>query len=178
MRISGAGACARCTSASSSAPTRGGRYLATPKTKTSRRTLELPKVPADALARHLQLFPPAPVEIDETDPRRPRTRTASLVFTNAAGRPIYRASWSHVWAPVARTVGLPAKTRLHALRRYFASMLVFSGASVKTVQMARGHNTPTATLNTYVGLRPEQVDRTRPLVDAALGASPVEVGAT
>ena len=41
--------------------------------------------------------------------------------------------------------------------------------SVKTVQVALGHSTPTITLNTYVGLWPEQVDRTRTLVDAALG---------
>ena len=99
---------------------------------------------ADALARHLQLHPPKPVEIiDETDPRRTRTRTrmASLVFTNTAGRPIYRASWSHTWAPVARSVGLPEKTGYHALRHYFASLLIFSGASVKTVQTALGHST-------------------------------------
>lgn len=144
-------------------------YLALPKTKTSRRTVELPKVTADALARHLQLHPPRPVEIvDETDPRRVKTRTASLVFTNTAGRPIYRANWSHAWAPVARSVGLPEKTGYHALRHYFATLLVFSGASVKTVQMALGHSTPTVTLNTYVGLWPEQLERTRSLVDAAL----------
>jgi site-specific recombinase XerD len=99
-------------------------------------------VTADALARHLQLHPPKPVEIiDETDPRRTRTRMASLVFTNTAGRPIYRASWSHTWAPVARSVGLPEKTGYHALRHYFASLLIFSGASVKTVQTALGHST-------------------------------------
>jgi integrase len=97
-------------------------YLAPPKTKTSRRVVELPKVTADALARHLQLHPPKPVEIvDETDPRRPRTRMASLVFTNTAGRPIYRASWSHTWTPVARSISLPEKTGYHALRHYFAS---------------------------------------------------------
>jgi hypothetical protein len=33
-------------------------------------------------------------------------------------------------------------------------------------------------LNTYVGLWPEQIDRTRSLVDAALGAASVEVAAT
>jgi hypothetical protein len=44
--------------------------------------------------------------------------------------------------------------------------------------MALGHSTPTVTLNTYVGLWPEQIDRARSLVDAALGVSPVEVAAT
>jgi hypothetical protein len=49
-------------------------------------------------------------------------------------------------------------------------MLIFAGANVKTVPMALGHSSPTITLNTYVGLWPDQVDRTRTLVDQALGA--------
>jgi hypothetical protein len=40
---------------------------------------------------------------------------------------------------------------------------------VKTVQLALGHATPTITLNTYVGEWPEAVDRTRAILDAALG---------
>jgi integrase len=79
---------------------------------------------------------------------------------------------------VARSVGLPEKTGYHALRHYHASLLIFSGASVKTVQMALGHSTPTVTLNTYVGLWPEQIDRTRSLLDAALEPAPEGVAAT
>jgi integrase len=55
------------------------------------------------------------------------------------------------------------------LRHYCATLLIFAGASVKTVQVALGHSSPTITLNTYVGLWPEQIDRTRSLVDQALG---------
>jgi integrase len=154
-------------------------YLAPPKTKTSRRTVELPKVTADALALHLQRHPPKAVEIeDATDPRNVRTRLAKLVFTNAANRPIYRASWSHVWAPAAQGLNLPDKTGFHALRHYFAALLIFAGASVKTVQVALGHSTPMVTLNTYVGLWPDQVDRTRSLVDDALGATVLTAAAT
>jgi integrase len=49
-------------------------------------------------------------------------------------------------------------------------LLIFAGANVKTVQMALGHSSPTITLDTYVGLWPDQIDRTRSLVDHALGA--------
>ncbi|HKD96019.1 MAG TPA: hypothetical protein VKB69_00330 [Micromonosporaceae bacterium] len=35
--------------------------------------------------------------------------------------------------------------------------------------MALGHSTPTVTLNTYVHEWPDAVDRTRSLIDAALG---------
>jgi integrase len=65
--------------------------------------------------------------------------------------------------------GLPATFGYHGLRHYFATLLIHAGASVKTVQLALGHSTPMITLNTYVGEWPEAVDRTRNLVDAALG---------
>lgn len=155
----------------------GGRkpFLGPLKTRTSRRVVELPQVTAEQLALHMQKHPLKPVDIeDDTDPKLTGARPANLLFTNTANRPIYRASWSHAWAPAARSLGLPPKTGFHSLRHYFATLLIFNGANVKTVQMALGHSSPTITLNTYVGLWPDQLDRTRTLVDAALGAPPAE----
>jgi integrase len=57
---------------------------------------------------------------------------------------------------------------LHGLRHYFATLLIHNGASVKTVQLALGH-APTITLNTYAHEWPDALDRTRALVDPALG---------
>ena len=57
---------------------------------------------------------------------------------------------------------------MHALRHYYATVLIHGGASVKTVQRALGHSTPTITLNTYVGFWPDAIDTTRSLIDAAL----------
>jgi integrase len=146
-----------------------GAFLAPVKTRTSRRTSERPKVAAEALARHLDSYPIAEVPVlDATDPRKLITRGAQLLFT-AAGVPITRSVWSKAWGPAARSIGLPPGTGFHALRHYFATLLIFAGASVKTVQVALGHSSPTITLNTYVGLWPEQIDRTRSLVDQALG---------
>ncbi len=150
-------------------------YIGPPKIRASRRTVELPQVTADALARHIERYLPRPVEIeDHSDPRDVRTRAARLLFTTAQGAPIHRASWSHIWKPGRDAAKLPEGTGFHALRHYFATLLIFSGVSVKTVQTALGHSTPMITLNTYVGLWPDQVDRTRALVDAALGAAPNE----
>jgi len=157
-------------------------YLAPPKTKTSTRTVEMPKITANALARHIERYPPIEVEIvDETDPRNPRTRTAKLVFLWAGVKgtseqgdlgPIHRASWSHAWRPAATEAGFPARVGLHCLRHYFATLLIHNGASVKTVQMALGHSTPMITLNEYVGEWPEAQERTRTIVDTALGDVP------
>jgi integrase len=55
------------------------------------------------------------------------------------------------------------------LRHYFATLLIHNGASVKTAQLALGHSTPTITLNSYAQEWPDALDRTRALVDAALG---------
>jgi integrase len=145
-------------------------YLAPPKTKTSTRTVELPEVAGVALAQHLERFAAAPVVLDDdTDPRRPRRRPAALVLTNASGQPVHRASWSHVWIPAVAAAGLPPGFGLHGLRHFFATSLIHAGASVKTVQVALGHSSPTVTLNTYVGQWPEAVDRTRAIMDDALG---------
>jgi integrase len=147
----------------------GAPYIGPTKTRASRRTVELPTVTADALAQHLERYPVRPVELeDHTDPRRIRTRQAKLLFTTEANRPVHRASWSHIWKPGRAAAGLPNGTGFHSLRHYFATLLIFSGASVKTVQTALGHSTPMITLNTYVGLWPEQIDRTRTIVDEAL----------
>jgi integrase len=145
-------------------------YLAPPKTKTSRRTVELPEVASRPLARHLELFPPVEVDVDdETDPRKPVRRPARLIFTNDRGEPIHRASWSHVWQPAREAARLPPRFGLHGLRHYYATALIHAGASVKTVQLTLGHSTPMVTLNTYVGEWPEAIDRTRAIIDRELG---------
>lgn len=130
----------------------------------------MPEAASLPLARHLERFGAAEVELDdETDPRRPVRRVAKLVFANARGGAVHRASWSHAWAPAVAAAGLPARFGLHGLRDFYATSLIHAGASVKTVQLALGHATPTITLNTYVGEWPEAVDRTRAILDAALG---------
>jgi len=70
---------------------------------------------------------------------------------------VLRATWSHFRRPAPRRPGLCG---------------IGAGASVETVQMALGHGSPTATHDAYVGLWPDQVDRTRTLVDYALLGAP------
>lgn len=147
-------------------------YLAAPKTQTSVRTVELPDTVAEELAAHVAAFPPVPVEIDdETDPRRPRRRKAKLLFLNAHGKPIHRGSFSDPWCGAVRRAGLPEGYGFHALRHYYATLLIAGGASVTTVQLAMGHANPSITLERYAGLWPEATERARVLVDRALRRS-------
>jgi len=149
-------------------------HLAPPKTKASLRTNELPVIVADALRWHLAEFLVRPEKIeDETDPRNRTTRLAHLLFTRGDGRPIHRADWSHIWRPAVQAAGLPDGYGLRDLRHYFAKVLIFGGANVKSVQLAMGHTTPTITLNTYVGFWPDAIDQTRTLVDSALRCTKV-----
>ena len=144
-------------------------YLGRPKTKTSTRVVELPEVVADALRRHLENAP-EPVEVDDdTSSRKPTRRLATLVFRSADGGPVLASTFSRTWVPVRTGVGLPPRWGFHGLRHYYATLLIHAGASVKTVQMALGHSTPTITLNEYVHEWPDALDRTRALVDGALG---------
>jgi integrase len=103
-------------------------FLAPVKTRTSRRFVELPQVTAEALARHLELYPTKSVLVaDDTNSRHPTTGPAQLLFTNGRGRPISRSVWSKAWAPAAKAVGPPAGTGFHALRHYFATLLIYAG---------------------------------------------------
>jgi integrase len=86
-------------------------YLATPKTAASARTIPIPPTVVAALAAHMAAFPPN----DE-----------GFIFT-IDGNPISRQAFGHIFRPVARGLGLPAGTGLHALRHYYASLLIRFG---------------------------------------------------
>jgi integrase len=70
---------------------------------------------------------------------------------------------------VAAAAGLPARSGLHTLRHYYASLLIRHGESVKTVQARLGHAPAVETLDAYSHLWPDSDARTREAVDAVLG---------
>ncbi|MFL6131346.1 MAG: tyrosine-type recombinase/integrase [Nocardioidaceae bacterium] len=128
--------------------------LGPPKTQASVRTIPLPHVVVDALAAHLAAYPNA---------------SDGLVFT-IEGQPISRQMFGHRWRPVVKAAGMPAGTGFHALRHYYASLLIRHGESVKTVQARLGHASAVETLDTYSHLWPDSDDRTREAIDTVLGA--------
>jgi integrase len=155
-----------------------GFYLARPKTKSSVRTVEMSSVVGEALARQLAEYPAQMVEIlDRSDSQRPQMRTVQMLFTSEFDRMLlHRGNWARrVWVPaVASVKGVPAGFGMHGLRHYYATLLIHAGASVKTVQLAMGHATPTTTLNEYTHEWPDLTEKTRSIVDRALGAGDVE----
>lgn len=132
--------------------------LGPPKTKASIRTIPLPNTVVAAMAEHLAAFPPA---------------ANGNVFTLDEGVPITRQAFGRAWRPAAVAAGLPTGTGMHALRHYYASLLIRYGESVKTVQARLGHASAAETLDTYSHLWPDSDDRTREAIDS-VAAVPAE----
>lgn len=126
-----------------------------PKTAASVRTIPLPQVVVDALAAHLAEFPAG---------------ADGLIFM-LSGKPIGRSAFGHKWRDAVASAGLPEGTGFHALRHYYASLLIRHGESVKTVQARLGHASAVETLDTYSHLWPDSDDRTRDAIDSVLGVS-------
>lgn len=138
-------------------------FLAVPKTPSSVREVPVGDVVLNALARHLELFPPT-CELESVD-----GGMEPLVFSDGVGGPIRRTSFSaKVWLPARRQAGLPETVTFHDLRHYYASLLIHRGASVKVVQSRLGHKSAVETLNVYSHLWPDDEDLTRQAVDDIL----------
>ena len=121
-----------------------------PKTQASYRTIPLPAIVIDA---SWPIWPPS----------RPAPSATYSPMT-PVGRSGTTASWTYGAEP-RRLSERRTGTGLHALRHYYASLLICAGCSVKVVQTRLGHASAAETLNTYSHMWPDDEDRTRSAVD-------------
>ena len=124
------------------------------KTPSSRRTLPLPQVVADALAAHLAEF---------------GANDEGYVFTNARGLSYQAHTYQYRLRVQAQRVGLSRVTS-HDLRHSYASWLLLAGESVVTVAARLGHKDASKVISTYGHLVPGTEDRTRRAIDSAWSA--------
>ena len=77
----------------------------------------------------------------------------------------------HLWKPALAAAGIePTRTNgMHALRHFYASVLLDAGESIKALSEYLGHSDPGFTLRTYTHLMPSSEQRTRRAVDHAIG---------
>jgi integrase len=81
---------------------------------------------------------------------------------------VQRSRFGEIWQDAVKTTGLPAGTRFHDLRHFYASTLIAaSGLNPKEVQARLGHATASETWDTYAHLFPDEEDRGRGVFDAA-----------
>jgi integrase len=73
--------------------------------------------------------------------------------------PFYGSAVDFHWRAIQATAGISC--RLHDLRHFYASGLIYAGCDVVTVQRSMGHQSATTTLETYAHLWPDASDRTR-----------------
>ncbi len=81
-----------------------------------------------------------------------------------------------LWKPALRRAGVPEPKRaegFHALRHFYASVLLDGGESIKALSEYLGHADPGFTLRTYTHLMPSSSERTRRAVDSVFCPSEV-----
>jgi integrase len=136
-----------------------------PKTPRSHRAVPLSAIVRASIAEHIRQYPPSGPD--------------GYLFTAPAGGPIRRTNFMRsYWNPAARAAGIPVGTALHALRHYFASVLIGAGLSVKVVSELLGHTNAAQTLNTYAHLWPTDDERARRALDAVLDEHDTDTGRT
>lgn len=131
----------------------GAPRFGPPKTPSSVRTVPIADVTVEAAAMHLDAFGLG--------------QGGLLLHTNRGGGALTRGVFGKAWAPARDAAGMAAEEGLHAVRHFYASLLIASGASVKEVQARLGHKSATETLDTYSHLWPDAEHGTRAAIEAA-----------
>lgn len=131
------------------------------KTDTSRTPVPIPASLAAELSAHVAEY------------------RAEMLLTNDAGGQLEPWRLERVMRSArAKVAGLPDGFRFQDLRHYLASLLIASGADVKTVQARVRHASAKTTLDTYAHLWPDRDESTREAIDAVLTAGAVHTRST
>lgn len=122
--------------------TEKGYFFGEPKTKSSQRSLKLPVPVMDMLSQYRRAQSVQRLAIGD------KWKNNNLVFPNDYGA-IMHQSISRRWLQnFCKENGLPVVT-VHGLRHANASLLISSGADVKTVSSTLGHSQTSTTLDIY-----------------------------
>ncbi|MDQ0909612.1 integrase [Streptomyces canus] len=105
--------------------------------------------------------------------------TKRLIFTGPRGGHVWRTSLNEeVWKRALASAGVipdrkPGKSYaesrengMHALRHFYASVLLDAGENIKALAEYLGHSDPGLTLRVYAHLMPSSQERTRKAVSA------------
>lgn len=132
------------------------------------REIPLPSSVRDALAAHLAAHPAESVTLPwKTMEGKPVT-VSLIVHRN---HDALSRNWvnDYLWAPALAAANVERKREngMHALRHFYASVLLDAGENIKALSSYLGHADPGFTLRTYTHLMPSSTERTRKAVDAA-----------
>ncbi|CAG7637723.1 tyrosine-type recombinase/integrase [Actinacidiphila bryophytorum] len=156
---------------------RGRHVFALPKGGKVR-DVPLPNAVGTALRAHSERFPSVAVTLPWRTPDGPLV-TKRLLFTGRGGGHV-RVSYfdDFMWKPALSVAGLIptvgkgeryASARehgMHALRHFYASVLLDAGENIRALSQYLGHADPGFTLRTYTHLMPSSEGRTRKAVES------------
>ncbi|ARX82994.1 hypothetical protein SMD44_02408 [Streptomyces alboflavus] len=154
------------------APPKGGKV----------RDVPLADVTSAALTQHITCRPPLEVTLPWKTPDGPPV-TASLMLYTRERKALNRNYFNmYLWKPALVAAGVIPERQpgerfkasrehgMHALRHYYASVLLDAGENIKALAEYLGHSDPGFTLRTYTHLMPNSSERARRAIDAALAA--------
>ncbi|RAJ42802.1 site-specific recombinase XerD [Kitasatospora sp. SolWspMP-SS2h] len=157
----------------------GGHLVFAPPKREKERDTPMAPATGRALQGHLAEYPPVEVTLPWIRPGG-RMVTKLLAFTKDDGGPIRRSDFNtYAWKPALVEAGvIPAPERgkrapaarehgMHALRHYFASVLLHRGENPKALSSYLGHSDPGFTLRVYAHLVKDAANRSRGLLDQA-----------
>ena len=104
--------------------------------------IPLPESVAPSVQDHLRHFPAVPVTLPWEDPRRGDPVTVPLLLTTTYDKVLRQAVFAATaWQPALNHAGVePGRANgLHALRHFYASVLLDAGESIKAVAEWLGH---------------------------------------
>ncbi len=135
------------------APPKGGKT----------REVPLPDAVAEAISEQVRRFP---------------TGDSGLVFVSREHKPLVRTYYNpHIWKKALRSAGVdPTRENgMHALRHFYASVLLDAGESIRALADYLGHSDPGFTLRVYTHLMPSSEDRARTAMDRALRSAATDL---
>lgn len=127
----------------------GVETIDVPKTKRSRRTIDLDQRTVSVMKRHRATQREELFELGVTSP------TDDRVFANEVGEPMRPHSVGQAFNRLVDSSGIP-RIRLHDLRHTHASHLLAAGVNAKVVSERLGHASVSFTLDTYGHVMPGQ----------------------
>ncbi|MFF4751778.1 tyrosine-type recombinase/integrase [Streptomyces sp. NPDC002514] len=158
---------------------RGKAVFAPPKCN-KERDVPLPSSVAEVLRVHMDAFKPVEITLPWRKPDGPKV-SARLLFTNTASGVVWRSNFNiQEWKRALAVAGLipdagpdgkyesAREHGMHALRHFYASVLLDAGESIKAVSQYLGHTDPALTLRVYAHLMPSSRQRTKRAIDVVL----------
>ncbi|MFJ8080769.1 tyrosine-type recombinase/integrase [Streptomyces sp. NPDC096205] len=162
--------------------TRGGLIFAPPK-RNKLRDVPLPDRVAHALKEYMESYPPVAVTLPWLRLDGPRV-TRQVLFTRLDGKGAVRRTDfnDREWKPALVAAGVISQPQpgeryqaarehgMHALRHFYASVLLDAGENIKALSHYLGHADPGFTLRVYTHLLPSSDARARKAVDTLYGS--------